>query len=599
MAVIRMKRIGTFSARRHLLQRRCGVLVLAGLLGCAARVAWAQQRIIRPEDYKRGVVPKKPEHRAAPAELPERRIDIADDKTILLKSLLGVRFVRSAEEVIKDAAGAGIEIKDIELLDNEEFRKVIQPYLGKPVTMRSISKMVRDTIVHYRSKDRPVVDVFVPEQEITKGVVQLMVVEARVGQVKVEGLKWFGEKNVRAHVRLQSGDVIYASSLLADVDYINKNPFRFVRPVLQPGKEFGTTDILLDAKDRFPMRFYIGYEDTGSRETDLGRLFTGFNIGNLFDRGHEVGYQYTTNTHVHNLGIHSAYWRIPLMNRDTLAFFGNWAGYDFSMRGADQHSDNWNAHVRYITPLPSSRGLAHELEFGVDFRRAENDIQVGGNTVYDDFIDVGQLAFQYGGRWKDRMGNSSFVLNGYWSPFNQLFSNHQSKQAYEVVRSGTRPEYIYGHASVERLWVLPEGWGLFNRVTAQLSNQRLPPTEQLGLGGYNTVRGFDERDVNSDQGLMATMELRTPRLDLGIKDKAKNIPSFLQFLAFCDYGHARNRGSRAFEEKTEDMLSVGAGLRLRISDNLSVRVDYGYKLEDVQGSESGDGRFHIFVLLSY
>jgi hemolysin activation/secretion protein len=357
--------------------------------------------------------------------------------------------------------------------------------------------------------------------------------------------------------------------------------------------------VTIDGKDRFPMRFYAGYEDTGSRATGLERLFAGINIGNLFDRGHELGYQYTTNARVSGIGIHSAYWRIPLPNRDTLAFFGNYADYDIDSGNTEQGSINWMAHVRYITPLPPWNSLRHGLELGFDFRRADNDLQVGGNTVYDDYIDVAQFAVQYGGRCEDRAGDTSFMFNVYWSPCSDFLTNHQNKEKYQAVRAGSQSEYVYGHASLERLWVLPKDWSLFNRLTAQVSDSRLPPTEQLGLGGYNTVRGFDEREVNSDQGLMATIELRTPRLDLGIVDEAKNIPSFLQFLAFFDYGYARNRGSYPFERRTEDMLSVGAGARLRISDNVHLRVDYGHKLEDVPGSQSKDGRLHIFFMLSY
>ena len=579
----------------------CVVLTLGSLLvGGLCQIASAQQpRVIRPEDYKRGTIPQKPEHRAAPAKLPERDIEISDDKTVLLDSLLGVLFIRSPEEVIKDVSKPGIEIKDIELLNNDEFRNIIKPYLGKPVTMRSITLMVRDTVRYYQSKDRPVVDVLVPEQEITKGVVQLMVVEARVGEVKVQGMKWFSEKLIRGYVRLQPGDVIQANKLLNDIDYINNNPFRFVRPVLQPGKQFGTTDVVLDGKDRFPMRFYAGYDDTGSRATGLERFFAGINMGNVFGRGHEVGYQYTTNRHFSDFGIHSAYWRIPLPNRDTLAFFGNYADYHTSHDGSKLGSVNWMAHARYITALPSRQNLRHELEFGLDFRRSDNDLQVGGTSVYDDYIDVAQFAFQYAGRAKDRLGDTSYTFNVYWSPCSDFLSNHQNKEKYQAVRAGTDPEYVYSHMSVERLWVLPKNWSLFNRLTAQVSNRRLPPTEQLGLGGYNTVRGFDEREVNSDNGVMATIELRAPQIDLGIVDKEKNLPSYLQFLTFCDYGHARNRGSAEFERKTEDMLSVGAGFRVRISDNVNLRVDYGHKLEDVSGSRSGDGRFHIFLLVSY
>jgi len=575
------------------------VLVLGSLLGIICQAASAQQPIIRPQDYKRATIPQKPKDRAAPAELPERDIEIADDKTVLVESLLGVRFVRTPQEVITEAAQPGIEVKDIQLLDNDEFRKIIKPYLGKPVTMRSISKMVRDTILYYRSKDRPVVDVFVPEQEITKGIVQLMVIEARVGEVKVDGLKWFSNDLIRGHVRLQPGDVIRASELLKDINYINANPFRFARPVLQPGKEFGTTDLVIDSKDRFPMRFYAGYEDTGSRATGLERFFAGINMGNVFGRGHEIGYQYTTNRHFHDFDIHSAYWRIPLANRDTLAFYGSYADYHTGHSGDGLGSVNWTASVRYITLLPSRHNLRHGLEFGMDFKRSDNDLAESGSTVYDDYIDVAQWAFQYGGRSRDRLGDTSYTFNVYWSPCSEFLSSHQSKDKYEAVRAGTDPEYLYGHMSVERQWVLPKGWRLFNRVTAQVSDGRLPPTEQLGMGGYNTVRGFDERDVNSDQGLISTIELRTPKLDLRITDKSLRLPSYLQFLAFCDYGYAKNSGSAAYEQRNEDMLSAGVGLRCRISDNVNLRVDYGHKLKDVRGSDSGDGRFHIFLMMAY
>jgi len=579
--------------KRH---RLIPVLLVLGAL-CLTAAAQAPAAI-RPEDYQRNIKPKVPEHRADPASLPERKIDLADDKTVLLEQLKGVKFVRAAADVVKTGVSKpGIDVTDIKMLDTEGFRKIIEPYLGKKVTMRTISMMVRDTILYYQANDRPVVDVFVPEQEITGGTVQLMVVEARVGEIKTEGFKWFGEHQIRKIVRLKSGDVIYASELLADVDYFNLNPFRFARPVLQPGKDFGTTDLVLEGKDRFPIRFYAGYEDTGSRDTQLGRFFAGINMGNLWDKGHEAGYQYTTNTRISNFGIHSAYYRVPLSNRDSIAVFGNLANYKASTNGGKLDSNNWMVHGRYITRLPSGPNLRHSLEFGLDFRHAENDLASG--TIYDDYIDVTQLALQYGGRMRDRYGDSSFVVNGYWAPYVEILSSHQNRAHYNAARPGSRPEYIYAHASLERLWKLPKKWDLMNRVTGQVSNHRLPPTEQLGLGGYNTVRGFDERDMNADQGLMGTIELRTPPIDLGFKENNElNLPSYLQFIAFCDYGYGRNRGSAVGEMKSADLLSVGGGLRIRIRDNVHVRLDYGQKLSDVPGSDSSDGRFHIFVLIS-
>lgn len=555
-------------------------------------------RVVRPEDYQRNVTPVEPAGRAEPARLPERRVDLADNKTVLLQSLGGVRLVPLPRDIVKNPTPAGLEIKDLPLLEAPEFRKVLQPYLGKPVTMRSISMMIRDTVKYYQDHDRPVVDVFLPEQEITGGVVQLLVVEARVGKIRVTGLQWFSDELVRGYVNLQPGSVIHASSLLADIDYINENRFRFVRPVLEPGKDFGTTDVVLDARDRFPVRFYGGYEDTGSRSTGLEREFVGFNAGNFLGKGQEVGYQYTTNRHVADFAIHSAYWKIPLPNRDTLSFFGNIADYETNHLGEHLDSDNWMAHVRYTTKLPGTRTFQHELEFGLDFRQANNDFQVGGDTAYDGTVDVAQLAFQYSGRQIDAAGDTSFTHNLYWSPW-EGFTGNQTDRAYNLVRPDAQAQYAYVHTSVERTWLLPKSWTFYNRFTGQAASDRLIPLEQLGMGGYNTVRGFDEREVNADEGVMATLELRTPEVDLGALPCAKDLRHYLQFLAFTDYGHSWNRGHSEGEYKEEDMLSVGVGLRYRINQNARLRLDYGHKLDDVHNSPSGDGRIHLFFILSY
>ena len=40
-------------------------------------------------------------------------------------------------------------------------------------------EMVRQIVIYYRENERPVVDVVVPEQDITSGVIQIVVIEAR------------------------------------------------------------------------------------------------------------------------------------------------------------------------------------------------------------------------------------------------------------------------------------------------------------------------------------------------------------------------------------------------------------------------------------
>ena len=108
---------------------------------------------------------------------------------------------------------------------------------------------------------------------------------------------------------------------------------------------------------------------------------------------------------------------------------------------------------------------------------------------------------------------------------------------------------------------------------AQIGSGNLVPSEQLGVGGYSTVRGYDEREANGDRGFVVNTELRTPAMALLGRFPKWKVDDQLQFLAFMDYGvtsenidPAPNSGS----ETTSHLHSVGGGFRYTISRYLSV-----------------------------
>ena len=144
---------------------------------------------LRAQDYER-LAPKVPPIQQGQIEMPPLppRAE-GDDTKVLVKNLEGLIFVDSPEKVRKAGVSGvkGVQAEGLPLLQDPEFRRVTDSFIGKPVTLRSLNDMVREIVIYYRENDRPVVDVIVPEQEITSGVIQLVVIEARLGQVRVEG----------------------------------------------------------------------------------------------------------------------------------------------------------------------------------------------------------------------------------------------------------------------------------------------------------------------------------------------------------------------------------------------------------------------------
>ena len=146
----------------------------------------------------------------------------------------------------------------------------------------------------------------------------------------------------------------------------------------------------------------------------------------------------------------------------------------------------------------------------------------------------------------------------------------------------------------------PSKWILAFTQRAQFANRNLLGPEQFGIGGYNTVRGYDMRDVNADNAITASGEVRTPPMQLLSSLKRMDIEEELRFLWFLDYGIGWSDQRVQEERKSIYLLGTGPGLRYHIGTNLVARLDWGMKLHNVDFlGDTSWGRLHFAVLISY
>ena len=108
------------------------------------------------------------------------------------------------------------------------------------------------------------------------------------------------------------------------------------------------------------------------------------------------------------------------------------------------------------------------------------------------------------------------------------------------------------------------------RSQLQLANDPLISTEQFSLGGINTVRGYRQDALLTDNGFLAAAELRLPILEL------EKINATLQFTPFIDFGTGWNNDEE--ETEFETLIGTGFGLLLQTPERFSARVDWGIPL---------------------
>jgi hemolysin activation/secretion protein len=576
------------------------MLLLAGSWALLAGMGHAQDY---PRIAPKEVTPVAPAQSVTQGAVPKAK----DDSEVLLPKLKGLVFVAKPEDVVKKGIQAsGLIIRDVPVPDEGDFEDLADPYIGTKLTRGDLNGLIRKIILYYRAHDRPVVDVIVPEQDIATGTVQLIVLEGHVAKVTTTGNRWFSSEEIRDGITLQPGDEIRASRLKDDLDWLNSNPFHTTDVIYHPGEKMGATDLELQTQDRFPARFYGGYEDSGNAATGFDRYEAGLNWGDAFHLGlgQQLNYQYTTSGDGDSLRAHAGSYVIPLPWRNTLTFFGSYTDTKGSVPpliGITGRS--YQISGRYSIPLPTltcqDLGLRYKesVAAGFDYKYNKNALEFGGLPAGGTLYDVDQFVVSYDGALTDPYGQTTLDDQLYLSP--GRWGGNNNDTAFNASHTLATSHYVYDTLALERLTRLPGDWSLILRGTLQFSDANLAPSEQLGFGGYDTIRGYDEREVNADEGYIFTTELRTPTISIGELCGHPEVRDQLQFLGFWDYGAASNHRLLPGEASETPLSSVGAGVRYTINTYVSVRFDYGFQLLRTGFDNDHGSRSDLGIVVSY
>lgn len=589
---------------------------MSGRRLCALMLLLATANPAGAQDIVQRYSPKPPpEARPAPhPQAPEPPVGPNDERPII-PEVKAIVFIAGKDNVVTPQAGAGalaklaairgIHRESVVVPAPDAFDRLTGAWLGKPLSLASLNRLVRELILFWRAHDRPVVDVAVPEQDVTSGVLQLIVTEARVGKVRVEGAHWFAPQKLAREVRLKPGDRIRASVLNADLDWLNLNSFRRVSLVYTPGAEAGATDLVLKTEDRLPVRAYLAYDNTGTEPTPgkrwlRDRLQAGFNWGDAFGAGQMLSYQWTASEDFKNIDAHSVSYAIPLPWRHMLLLNASYSRSETDTGATVLQGLSWGGSMRYAVPLPGSDVFTHTLSAGFDWSRSNNNIDFGGSSIYSKPVELRQFNADYQASLKDALGVTVADLSLCYSPGNWGRANEDSR--FTGARTSADSNYTIGHLTLERLTRLPKDWSLALRTTGQMANGPLAPGSAFYVGGWDTVRGFDG-DIHGDDGVTASAELRTPAFALGRFCKRDAALNQLQLLGFVDYGAVRTQQPLRGEAATQERAGAGVGVRYNVGRWTSFRGDYAWQLSDNSPvgsiSRTFAGRAHIGLTVSY
>ena len=130
------------------------------------------------------------------------------------------------------------------------------------------------------------------------------------------------------------------------------------------------------------------------------------------------------------------------------------------------------------------------------------------------------------------------------------------------------------------------------RSDLQLATTNLVPLEQFSVGGLQSVRGYRQDALLTDNGFFTSAEVRLPLY------KARSIEGLLSIVPFLDFGVGWNDNSDDNPEENV-LVGLGLGLQWQMGDTLNARIDYGIPLTDVEDSSNTLQEDGVYFSVNY
>ena len=406
---------------------------------------------------------------------------------------------KEKEEAPK-AKGPSFVLKEIKITGTtvfrpEDFFVFWQPYIGKEISFSELEAIAEKIRAEYKQKGYLTTIVYIPEQEIKDGQVEIRVAEGKMGDLKIEGNKWFSSSLIEKFFHLKKNEILNVVKMQKDILRLNQNPDLELKVIVNAGKQTVTSDITLKAKENFPFHIGVGSDNQGTRLTGKFRTSFSLRASNLTGNFDTL---FMNNVFTYKSSGESLSYTIPL---DT---YGTKFSLDllyFKMRlGKEYKPYEITGVTRICTPQVSK-----ELFLSDDFQaRGSLGLQIKsvkkkseGNTTASDQLREPYFGFDFtkNDSWGGQINFSPKFTFGTSNFLGASQRNHPTAS-----REGTGGFFFKYEQGLSRLQRMPFDSYMSIRTQLQATSHTLSSSDQFQLGGANSIRGYPEGDYLADNG---------------------------------------------------------------------------------------------------
>ena len=482
-----------------------------------------------------------------------------------------------------------IDFSGVKVVPLGDLQAIASHYLNRNLTRGDIAQLKYEVAKRYYASGYILVRVVTPPQDLSSGVLHIVVYEAKIQSVMVPNNRLVSPYITSGIAsELHKGEVFQednVESMVRDMDDL-----RGVKASvdLSPGSEVGTTDLTVRLTKDHDFQQQVSVNDYGSKLT--GRwLFNGnFQYANLLG----LGELYTLDV---SKSVGDFFSIRPGIQTPT-GLWNIWfdASYLYSKSDVNGQVSALNnsgrtddVNLGFSSALLNTAAQKIVVRGGFEGRHAKSDFEPSGALQSDDEL----RQFNATGSYLLRLANTTaFVSLEAVKGVDILGASDQGDP--NLSRAGNPQGFRLDPTLFVQQNLWPNG-SIKGTVTAQYSPNTLLASDLFAAGGYGSVRGFEPAETTGESGVQYSAEL----------DQTFFRATDWSFLAgaWFDGAHVWNRLPGA---TTDDSLySVGLGAEfdtdiLKVG-NTGIRFDWAHPIGSYTATNVDSNTFYIQLLQTF
>lgn len=457
------------------------------------------------------------------------------------------------------------------------LQEVVREFLGKPLDFNDLNDVATKVRAYHRQRGYFLAQAYLPEQVIRDGVVQIAIIEGRVGVLELArrpGSR-LNESLLAGIIssHLNEGDLITETGLERPLLLINDLPTAVVASEIRRSRTVGAADLRVNVdKGEDLVSGYVDIDNEGNRFTGEQRRGLNVNLNNPLGYGDQASFR--------GFNTDEAMWYARMSYLIPVNYLGTRVGvsyskFDYALGKTEFVALRANGYGEVTSiygfhPFVRTRNTNFIVQLSYEDRHLTDRVD-SANTISERFVSVYKTSLV--GDFRD--GFLGGGLNAYTLSFSAGNVGIAPPADMVADQGGRRTmgDYKTWQLQARRLQRVTENTSVLGALSMQRASKNLTSSEKFSIGGPNAVRAYPVSEGSGDEGMVFQLEGRY------VVPGVRPLGGDFTLMGFWDYGESKlNRKPLATDSPNYRSISgYGIGASLGKDGNFLARVSASWK----------------------